>query len=265
MLFIKTILVSLITTSVGFIKFVYFISLGYGFSVAGIGIFLLITQKNSKMSEKIYGLLYFLYGMRLALFLLYRDLKSPSYNEKMKEERKKIKEMKFGVKIMIWISCALLYSCQTSPLTFRFTSIKRDKKEYLLSYVGIIIAFFGFLMESRADYEKNAAKKLNPNRFVDSGLYKFVRCPNYLGEILFWTGNFLGGIKIYNGLSQWIISLIGYICIIFVMLGGTRTLEIRQNKSYGKDSEYQKYVKTTPILIPFIPLYSVEKYTWMKA
>lgn len=259
MLFPKTILVSLIATSVGFKKFIYFISLGYGFSVAGIGFFLLITQKTSGNTDKILGLLYFLYGMRLALFLLYRDLKSSSYNEKMKEERKKIKEKKFYVKLIIWISCALLYSFQSSPLTFRFTSINYDKNNYLLSYVGIIFAFLGFIMEARADYEKNVAKKLNPNRFVDSGLYKFVRCPNYLGEILFWSGNFISGIKIYNGLSQWIISSIGYICIIFVMLGGTRTLETRQNKSYGKDPEYQKYVKTTPILIPFIPLYSFEK------
>ena len=173
--------------------------------------------------------------------------------------------MKFGVKIILWISCALLYSCQSSPLTFRFTSIKKDKNVYLFTYIGIIISFLGFLMEARADYEKNAAKKLNPNRFVDSGLYKLVRCPNYLGEILFWTGNFISGVEIYYGLTQWIISFIGYICIIYVMFGGTRTLEIRQNKSYGKDPEYQKYVKTTPILIPFIPLFSVEKYSWMKA
>ena len=265
MLFLKTILVSLITTSVGFIKFVYFISLGYGLSVACIGLFLLMTQKDSGNAEKILGLLYFLYGMRLGLFLLYRDLKNSSYHEKMKEERKNRKEMKFSVKIMLWISCALLYSCQSSPLTFRFTSIKNDKNVYLFTYIGIIISFLGFLMEARADYEKNAAKKLNPNRFVDSGLYKLVRCPNYLGEILFWTGNFISGVGIYYGLTQWIISFIGYICITYVMFGSTRTLEIRQNKSYGKDPEYQKYIKTTPILIPFIPLYSVEKYSWMKA
>ena len=37
------------------------------------------------------------------------------------------------------------------------------------------------------------------------------------------------------------------------MFSGARRLEIRQNKNYGKDPEYQKYVKTVPILIPFIP------------
>ena len=49
------------------------------------------------------------------------------------------------------------------------------------------------------------------------------------------------------------------------MFGGARRLEIRQNKSYGDDPEYQRYVKTTPIMIPFVPIYSVEKYTWLVA
>ncbi len=68
-----------------------------------------------------------------------------------------------------------------------------------------------------------------------------------------------------NCVGQWIVVLVGYIGIIFVMFSGARRLEIRQNKNYGKDPEYQKYVKTVPILVPFIPLYSVEKYKWLVA
>ena len=29
--------------------------------------------------------------------------------------------------------------------------------------------------------------------------------------------------------------------------------------------DYQKYVKEVPILLPFVPLYSVEKYKWLVA
>ena len=59
--------------------------------------------------------------------------------------------------------------------------------------------------------------------------------------------------------------IVGYVGIIFVMFSGARRLEIRQNKNYGNDPEYQKYVKTVPIMVPFIPLYSVEKYKWLVA
>ena len=36
-------------------------------------------------------------------------------------------------------------------------------------------------------------------------------------------------------------------------------------KFRGKDPEYQKYVKSVPIMVPFIPLYSVEKYKFLVA
>ena len=74
----------------------------------------------------------------------------------------------------------------------------------------------------------------------------------------------IAGIGAVSG-WQWLIVAIGYIGIIFVMFSGARRLEIRQNKNYGKDPEYQKYVKTVPIMVPFIPLYSVEKYKWLVA
>ena len=73
------------------------------------------------------------------------------------------------------------------------------------------------------------------------------------------------GIDALTGIGQWVMALIGYVGIVFVMFSGARRLEIRQNKNYGKDPEYQKYVKTVPILLPFVPLYSVEKYKWLVA
>ena len=91
-------------------------------------------------------------------------------------------------------------------------------------------------------------------------LYRIVRCPNYLGEMIFWTGALLSGIGAVSGIGQWIMVLLGYAGIIFVMFSGARRLEIRQNKNYGSDPEYQHYVKTVPILLPFVPLYSVEKH-----
>ena len=120
-------------------------------------------------------------------------------------------------------------------------------------------------METTADLQKNAAKKVNPGRFVDTGLFRIVRCPNYFGEMLFWTGVFVGGITIYAGALQWVVAVVGYLGIIYVMFGGARRLEIRQTRTYGDDPEYQRYVRTTPIMIPLVPLYSVEKYTWLVA
>lgn len=133
----------------------------------------------------------------------------------------------------------------------------------IVSVIGAAIMAMGILLESAADMQKSAAKKKNPNRFCDSGLYKIVRCPNYLGEVLFWTGVFVSGINIYASVWQWIATAFGYVCIVYIMFGGARRLELRQNRNYGEDPEYQAYVKKTPILIPWVPLYSVAKYKWL--
>lgn len=119
------------------------------------------------------------------------------------------------------------------------------------------------VLESATDFTKNRFKKKYPKQFCNVGLFKIVRCPNYLGEVLIWTGAFLSGVTALNGGLQWAVALIGWICIVYIMFGGARRLEIRQNKNYGKDPEYKKYVKSTPILIPLVPLYSVEKYKWL--
>ena len=261
MLILKNFLICSLVSSIGFIKMIYFITTGYGFSVAIIGLFLLLSFNDLTLDERILGILYIIYGLRLGIFIIKRNLNS-SYKNKMKNRIKTHKDFSLFVLIMIWISCSLLYACQTSPLAYKIISEKKEKK---YSYIGIIIAIIGLIIEIEADNQKARAKKINPNRFVDSGLYKLIRCPNYFGEIIFWTGNFISGIKIYIGFIQWFIALLGYVGIIFVMFSGARRIELQQNESYGEDKNFKEYIQKTPLLIPFIPIYSLQKYSWLRA
>lgn len=206
--------------------------------------------------------LFILYGCRLGGYLTYREIKSSSYKKNMTGEIKEGKTVSFGAKCAIWLSCACLYVTQVTPVFYRLAN---GTGAGTASYIGAVIMLCGMVLESAADLQKNAAKKKNSHRFVDTGLYRLVRCPNYLGEMVFWTGVLVSGIGALQGIGQWIMALIGYVGIVFVMFSGARRLEIRQNKNYGKDPEYQQYVKTVPILLPFIPLYSVEKYKWLIA
>lgn len=215
--FLIILVVAFAISAIGFYKYVYFISLGYGFSIVGIGIALLSLFRNS-----------------LAVG--------------------------FGVKLAIWVTCAFLYAFQTSPALFR---MEHEVGQDIALIIGLIVMVTGLVLESIADIQKSAAKKRNPKRFVDTGLFRMVRCPNYFGEMLFWTGVFVSGIPALTGALEWIFALVGYLGIIYVMFSGARRLEIRQNKNYGNDPEYQAYVKRTPIMLPLIPLYSVEKQKWL--
>ena len=254
---------AMLISSIGFKNYVWFISLGYGFSIAGEGLLMLLLYgKQLSLGTILCCLLFIIYGCRLGGYLAYREFKSSSYKKNMTGEIKDGKTIPIGVKIAIWLTCATLYVTQVSGVFYRLhNGIGSD----LWVYIGAFIMLAGLVLESAADIQKNAAKKINSRRFVDTGLYRIVRCPNYLGEMIFWTGVLITAICAHASIGQWIVILIGYIGIIYVMFRGARRLEIRQNKNYGKDPEYQKYVTTVPILLPFIPLYSVEKHKWLVA
>lgn len=253
-------LVILLVCIIGFKKYVWFISVGYGFSISVVGIMLLcIFKSNLDITMLIASILLILYGLRLGGYLLYRELKT-SYNKSMKNEISDGSHMTLFVKIMLWLSCGILYFTMTSPIIYRASNgIKSDG----CLVVGLVIMVIGILMESLSDLQKNKAKKKNRNRFVDTGLFKLVRCPNYLGELIIWTGVFISGFTALISISQWIVAIIGYLGIVYIMFSGARRLEIRQDKNYGDNPEYKKYKKKTPILIPFIPLYSVKKHKWL--
>ncbi len=254
--------ICMLVSAIGFKNYVWFISLGYGFSIAAQGIAMLVMYGQSLTLGTILTCVLFIgYGLRLGGYLAIREFGGSAYKKNMKGEIKDGKTVPFGVKIAIWTSCAVLYVTQVSGVFYRLLNAAQDN---VFVFIGAAIMLAGVSLETAADIQKNNAKKINPRRFVDTGLYRIVRCPNYLGEMIFWTGVLLSGIGAVSG-WQWLVVAIGYIGIIFVMFSGARRLEIRQDKNYGNDPEYQKYVTTVPILVPFIPLYSVKKHKWLVA
>ena len=254
--------ICLLVSAIGFKNYVWFISLGYGFSIAAQGVAMMIMYGSGlTLGTIITCILFILYGLRLGGYLAIREFTQNTYKKNMQGEIKDGKTVPFGVKIAIWISCAALYVTQISGVFYRLLNEAEDN---IWVFIGAGVMLLGVSLETAADIQKNEAKKVNPRRFVDTGLYRIVRCPNYLGEMIFWTGVVIAGIGAVSG-WQWIVVIIGYVGIIFVMFSGARRLEIRQDKNYGSDPEYQKYVATVPILLPLIPLYSVKKHKWLVA
>ena len=152
-------IVALVFSSVGFKKYVWFISLGYGFSVAAIGVALLIAAREVLSPGLACAcILFVVYGLRLGGYLAFRELRSASYNSKMKTEIKSGSDMSIVAKCAIWISAALLYAAETAPVTFR---IANGGQADVLLAVGMAISIVGLVVETAADLQKNAAKKAN--------------------------------------------------------------------------------------------------------
>ena len=257
--------ISFAVSALGWIYFIYFFSIGYGFAISALSVATAILFHDVITLP---GLLLcaalFVYGIRLGLFLLLREKRSASYKHILYQPENTGKKPAFGLG-MRWISCALLYVGQISPVGFYFYNLRGGlpvSEAWL--WAGAIVAALGVIIEMVADAQKSAAKKVNARRYVDTGLYRIVRCPNYFGEVLMWTGSFIICFGSCCTVGQWVIAALGYIGIVYVMFSGARRLELRQTETYGSDPKFQAYIKKTPLIIPFVPIYSVAKYEWLK-
>jgi steroid 5-alpha reductase family enzyme len=170
--------------------------------------------------------------------------------------KNKEKKMPIFVLAAIWVCVSILYVAQVSPMLFRYANASTD---VIVPVVGFIISVFGLVLESIADNQKSAQKKERPDMVATKGLYKIVRCPNYLGEIIFWTGVFISGLTTYSTIGQWITAVLAYVAIVYIMFNGAQRLEKRQMERYGDNKEYNAYANKTPIIIPLLPIYHLNK------
>ena len=243
------IIVAAIGCCMGFKEFVWFMSVGYGFAVMCIGAYLLILGLIKGYLTPARGImagLFVIYGYRLGGYILKRELTNAAYKKTL-ESTGSTKAMPIPVSAFMWVYSMFMYTAQTSALTYRYINQAKDN---LWAWVGIVIMALAIVGEATADRQKSAAKKVNPKRFCDTGLYKFVRCPNYFSEVMFWVGVTVSGIGAVQG-KQWIIVLIALALITYVMYNSASRLELRHEKTYGLDPEYQKYSDTVPLLFPF--------------
>ena len=54
-------------------------------------------------------------------------------------------------------------------------------------------------------------------------------------------------------------AILAYVSIVYVMFNGAQRLEKRQMARYGSDEEYKAYADKTPIIIPLLPIYHLNK------
>ena len=118
--------------------------------------------------------------------------------------------------------------------------------------VGLSIWLLGFSIEVVADNQKTVfnTESNNQGKWIDSGLWSYSRHPNYLGEILLWTGIACFGISCFTGLERvaWISPI--FIYLLLTKLSGIPILDRRALEKWGDDVEYQKYRENTPALFP---------------
>jgi len=124
-----------------------------------------------------------------------------------------------------------------------------------LSLFGLAVWVLGLSMETVADWQKFKFKQnpKNAGNWIEQGLWKYSRHPNYFGEILNWLGIYLfvfGSLSVFGGLVGFLSPL--YISFLLIFVSGIPKLEKEADKRWGGDKNYLSYKKRTSVLIPFL-------------
>lgn len=120
--------------------------------------------------------------------------------------------------------------------------------------IGLSMWLIGFGIEVVADKQKTVfnSKPENKDRWIDEGLWARSRHPNYLGEILLWSGIGFFGVSSFEGLEMlaWISPV--FIYILLTRISGIPILDERAKAKWGDNPDYQQYRANTPALIPMM-------------
>lgn len=183
--------------------------------------------------------------IRLGGFLFWRVLKDG--------EDKRFRSIlpSFTQLLMTWALSAAWVFIQSLSALVAITAVTQVEFG-ILGYVGLSLWVFGFIFEVIADHQKTKFKANpdNEGRFINEGLWKKSRHPNYFGEIVLWVGVSIMSVASMTGLQY--VSLISplFSFLLIYYVSGVRMLEARSDKKWGSSKDYQEYKNNVPIFVP---------------
>lgn len=186
-----------------------------------------------------------LWAIRLGAFLFSRVL---SDGKDRRFDEIKISFLKF---LFTWnLSAFWVFITTCCALTVISSKMVVVPDYYM--FFGIFLWVAGFLVETIADFQKRKFKSISSNKdqFINSGLWSISRHPNYLGEIILWSGIAVIGLPVLSGFEY--ITLISpiFVYLLLTRISGINLLEEIADKKWGDLDSYNLYKKTVPMLFP---------------
>ena len=234
----------------GFYKSEYGVSYAYGGAIS-ITAWMVLKRVPMTSIAGVHALALFVYGIRLNLFLLYRELSVPRFREFREkiEDRARNKGSRVARTPFV-VGVAFLYACMAAPLFVTMTTALTPfwsldggwKLNAARVLVGMTCA--GFVLAAVGDTTKTAVKsQKGADHLVVEGMYRFFRHPNYTGEFFGWTASALAAVVL--GSASWLslASLIGAVGIDFVLVQAATALERKQFEKYKASESYQKWIR----------------------
>ena len=220
--------------------------LSYGLTFVILAFVLLWKNDPTEPAQLALAMMVVLWGARLAAYLLYRivRIKRDARFDGIREDFWKFFQFWLFQGIAVWVIMLPVSVWFGKPGPWR-----------VLMYVGLGVWLAGLAIETIADIQKFRQKSgvSGARRWMSSGLWRYSRHPNYFGELLCWWGVFL---FVASDLKGWAwLSIVGPVAITYILLyvTGIPPLERSAERKWGGESGYQKYKRSTNVLIPWPP------------
>jgi steroid 5-alpha reductase family enzyme len=186
-----------------------------------------------------------IWALRLGTFLFRRVRKADG------DSRFTEMKTKFWWFLMTWNLQALWVFLTAAAALAAIVSPQKSELQFI-GWIGIALWLFGFAFEVVADRQKTVFRSdpTNKGKFICHGLWARSRHPNYFGEMVLWFGV---AVVAYPALESWrLLTLISpiFVTLLLTKVSGVPLLEEQGKERWGADPEYQRYLETTPVLIP---------------
>lgn len=117
----------------------------------------------------------------------------------------------------------------------------------MVTYIGFAIAIAATLIQLISDEQMRAFRKVAArSENIETGLWKYSRHPNYLGEILFWFGLW---VMMTGVTTDYFWAVAGTIAMMLMFIFAS--IPMMEDKNLASKPGYIDYMKRVPMLLPF--------------
>jgi len=218
--------------------------ISYAVSFLVLAIYALASTSSPKALSLVIFFMSTLWSLRIGSFLLRRVLKVGK-DKRFDEMRGHF--LKFG---KFWLGQALTAWLLMIPAELAIHSNRNIK---FFVFIGMAVWAIGLIAESIADWQKFSfhERKTKTHPWIDEGIWKYSRHPNYFGEISVWLGIYIASFSALT-VVQKLIGLISpvFITLLLLFVSGVPILEKSADERWGEDKDYVSYKERTRLIIP---------------
>lgn len=226
-----------------FVRFVYVFNYSYALAAMLNGALLMVMRPS--IVSLLLGGAAVLYGVRLFWFSWVRQ-HGESYAPRMANVIQADEAMPKPVKVALWVNCSLLLTYHLMAVYFA-----ADRTSLTAGVViGALTMVIGTVIEGVADWQKQRVKNATPGQPVLHGLFRHVRHPNYLGEIMLQVGLIVAGLSVVGSVGDTLAVVIAPGYIIALMITESRRVDGIQQTTYWDHPEYPAWRARTGSLLP---------------